>query len=151
MTKEPEMPEMDNSADPVSQAVLQDEGEKVERVVPPDSPIGHVAASEGRRRRSRRRRFCEAKEADDDVPAPKKVKQEETWFETIKTIFYALLIALVIRTFLFQPFNIPSESMQATLLVGDYLFVEKFAYGYSRNSFPFRGWPVGQARCTSNT
>jgi signal peptidase I len=69
--------------------------------------------------------------------------QGESWLETIKTIFYALLIALVIRTFLFQPFNIPSESMQSTLLVGDYLFVEKFAYGYSRNSFPFRAWPIG--------
>ena len=66
-------------------------------------------------------------------PAP----QGESWLETVKTIVYALLIALVIRTFLFQPFNIPSGSMEATLLVGDYLFVEKFAYGYSRNSFPY--------------
>ncbi|MBV8977548.1 MAG: signal peptidase I [Alphaproteobacteria bacterium] len=67
----------------------------------------------------------------------------ESWVETVKTIFYALLIALVIRTFFFQPFNIPSASMESTLLVGDYLFVEKFAYGYSRSSFPFRAWPVG--------
>jgi signal peptidase I len=64
-------------------------------------------------------------------------KAGESWVETIKTIVYALLIAFVIRTFLFQPFNIPSGSMENTLLIGDYLFVEKFAYGYSRHSFPF--------------
>ena len=64
-------------------------------------------------------------------------KEGESWVETVKTIVYALLIAFVIRTFLFQPFNIPSGSMENTLLVGDYLFVEKFAYGYSRYSFPF--------------
>ncbi|HEY5048749.1 MAG TPA: signal peptidase I [Rhizomicrobium sp.] len=63
--------------------------------------------------------------------------QGETWVETIKTVAYALLIALIIRTFFFQPFNIPSGSMENTLLIGDYLFVEKFAYGYSRYSFPF--------------
>jgi signal peptidase I len=52
-------------------------------------------------------------------------------------IFHALIIALVIRTFLFQPFNIPSGSMKATLLIGDYLFVSKYTYGYSRYSLPF--------------
>ena len=57
--------------------------------------------------------------------------------ETIRVVIHALIIALVIRTFLFQPFNIPSGSMKATLLVGDYLFVSKYAYGYSRYSLPF--------------
>jgi signal peptidase I len=57
--------------------------------------------------------------------------------ETLKVIVEALLIALVVRTFLFQPFNIPSGSMIPTLLIGDYLFVSKYAYGYSDHSFPF--------------
>ena len=74
-----------------------------------------------------------------------KKKEGESWLETVKTIVYALLIAFVIRTFLFQPFNIPSGSMENTLLVGDYLFVEKFAYGYSRYSFPF-GFPPFSGR-----
>ncbi len=56
--------------------------------------------------------------------------------ENIKTIFYAGLIAIGIRTFAFEPFNIPSGSMIPTLLVGDYLFVSKFSYGYSRFSLP---------------
>jgi signal peptidase I len=56
--------------------------------------------------------------------------------ETTRVIFHALVIALVIRTFLFQPFNIPSGSMKATLLVGDYLFVSKYSYGYSHFSLP---------------
>ena len=56
--------------------------------------------------------------------------------ETIRVIAHALIIALVIRTFLFQPFNIPSGSMKATLLVGDYLFVSKYSYGYTHYSLP---------------
>ncbi len=56
--------------------------------------------------------------------------------ETIKTVVYAMLIAIVIRTVAFEPFNIPSGSMIPTLLVGDYLFVSKFSYGYSKYSLP---------------
>ena len=57
--------------------------------------------------------------------------------ETVRVVIHAIIIALVIRTFLFQPFNIPSGSMNPTLLVGDYLFVSKYSYGYSHYSFPF--------------
>jgi signal peptidase I len=57
--------------------------------------------------------------------------------DTLKVIVQALLIALVVRTFVFQPFNIPSGSMIPTLLIGDYLFVSKYAYGYSNASFPY--------------
>ena len=56
--------------------------------------------------------------------------------ETVKVIVQALLLALVIRTFLFQPFSIPSGSMMPTLLVGDYLFVSKWSYGFSQYSMP---------------
>ncbi|MBH0239970.1 signal peptidase I [Methylobrevis albus] len=57
--------------------------------------------------------------------------------ETVKVIIQALVLALLVRTFLFQPFSIPSGSMMSTLLVGDYLFVSKYSYGFSRYSFPF--------------
>jgi signal peptidase I len=57
--------------------------------------------------------------------------------DTMRVVIHALLLALLVRIFLFQPFNIPSGSMIPTLLVGDYLFVSKFSYGYSRYSFPF--------------
>ena len=60
--------------------------------------------------------------------------------ENIKTIVYAGLIALVVRTVAFEPFNIPSGSMLPTLQIGDYLFVAKYSYGFSRYSLPF-GWP----------
>jgi signal peptidase I len=59
------------------------------------------------------------------------------FWETARTLVYAVAIALAVRTFLYEPFNIPSGSMKPTLLVGDYLFVSKFAYGYSQHSLPF--------------
>ncbi len=58
-------------------------------------------------------------------------------WDTVRTVLYALLIALGIRTLAYEPFNIPSGSMIPTLLIGDYLFVSKFSYGYSRYSLPF--------------
>lgn len=64
-------------------------------------------------------------------------KDENVLWETVSVIIQALLLALVLRTFLFQPFNIPSGSMKPTLLVGDYIFVSKWSYGYSHHSFPF--------------
>src|SRR5687768_17870784 len=64
-------------------------------------------------------------------------KTESGLGETIRVVIHALIIAAIIRTFLFQPFNIPSGSMKATLLVGDYLFVSKYTYGYSYYSLPY--------------
>jgi signal peptidase I len=71
-----------------------------------------------------------------------KAKTDGGIVETIKTIVYALLIAGVFRTLFFQPFWIPSGSMKDTLLVGDFLFVNKMAYGYSRFSCPFGICPI---------
>ena len=59
------------------------------------------------------------------------------YIDNIKTIFYALIIAVLIRSFFIQPFYIPSSSMEPNLLIGDRLFVSKYSYGYSKHSFPF--------------
>lgn len=72
---------------------------------------------------------------------PNGAEQTETSKESVgdifRTVVYALLIALAFRTILFQPFSIPSGSMKSTLLIGDYLFVSKYSYGYSRFSLPY--------------
>jgi signal peptidase I len=70
-------------------------------------------------------------------PGEKKGQKKGELFELVKTIGYALLIALALRTILFQPFTIPSDSMEPGLLKGDYIIVSKFAYGWSRCSLPF--------------
>jgi signal peptidase I len=69
-------------------------------------------------------------------------KEEGGIVEFIKTVFWALIIAGVFRTLFFQPFWIPSASMKDTLLIGDFLFVNKMAYGYSRYSCPFALCPI---------
>ena len=75
------------------------------------------------------------------MPKNKNVARE--WFNTL---FYGALIAIVFRSFLLEPFNIPSGSMIPTLHIGDHIFVEKWAYGYSRYSFPFGSWKMWNGR-----
>ena len=77
---------------------------------------------------------------NEDKEPPLNAKEEAA--ELFKTGLVAVMLALLIRSFLFEPFNIPSGSMKPTLLVGDYLFVNKMDYGYSRYSFPFGIIPI---------
>src|SRR3712207_8491947 len=75
---------------------------------------------------------------DSKIKVTTKPRESEGGFlETVKVVVQALLIAVVVRTLLFQPFNIPSGSLIPTLLIGDYIFVSKYTYGYSRYSMPF--------------
>ena len=82
-------------------------------------------------------------------------KRRGAWLETATIVIEAFAIAMLVRTFVYQPFNIPSGSMKETLLIGDYLFVSKLSYGYSRYSFynwiPFEGriFPAEPKRETS--
>ena len=81
--------------------------------------------------------FNIAKKMTDDTKHMSEKESEEGGIgEIIRVVVHALILALLVRTLLYQPFNIPSGSMKSTLLVGDYLFVSKFSYGYSKYSFP---------------
>ena len=92
--------------------------------------------------------MTEAAQMESAEPAEKSAIQEVV--EIVKTVFYALLIALVLRVVLFQPFTIPSASMEPTLLEGDYIIVSKYSYGYSRHSIPFSP-PIGDGRLFGRT
>jgi len=78
---------------------------------------------------------------DDTSDAKSTPKDKGGLRETVVVIAQALILALVVRTLLFQPFNIPSGSMMDTLLEGDYLFVSKYSYGYSQYSVPYAAIP----------
>ncbi len=73
------------------------------------------------------------------VDSDMETKDKSGWWDSVKIIVQALALAVFVRIFFYQPFNIPSSSMKETLLVGDYLFVSKLSYGYSRHTFPYGG------------
>jgi len=84
------------------------------------------------------------------APASDKPDAVQEIVEIVKTVVYALLIALVLRVLFFQPFTIPSASMEPNLLEGDYIIVSKYSYGYSRHSIPFSP-PLFEGRIMART
>lgn len=88
-------------------------------------------------KRSNRVIHSESQEVEFSLSSEKTEKRGSAFGETVSVVIQALILAVVLRTFLYQPFSIPSGSMKPTLLIGDYLFVSKFSYGYSKYSIPF--------------
>ncbi len=87
----------------------------------------------------------EAEKFDKDQKAAKK-KKDDGWKAFIKTFALAAVFAITIRSFLYEPFHIPSSSMKPGLLIGDYIFVSKMSYGYSKYSFPFSSFNLFNGR-----
>ena len=84
------------------------------------------------------------------LPINPKTGKPEEQFGFFQTLAAAMLCAVIVRSFFFEPFHIPSGSMKPNLLIGDYIFVSKFSYGYSRYSFPF-GYKIFEGRIFSST
>ena len=72
--------------------------------------------------------------------------KQNSWLDVIKTFAWALVIATIFRTLMFQPFHIPSGSMKPTLLIGDFVIASQYSYGYSKHSFPFVSLPIFDGR-----